>query len=185
MTGNRVMTIQSKFFQSLAGSRVWYVMVLILLAPFRTNAQSGDGAVADNLDWVYMERALEIAAEEDKMILIDVYAEWCPYCQNMQGTVYPDERVEEQVRNYFIPVRINSESNRPLVYLGQDFTEMEFARALQYRSVPTTYFMNKSGEVIGQQPGLLPAGTFADLLRFVGTGSWQKMSFEEFSEQNE
>jgi thioredoxin-related protein len=137
----------------------------------------------DNLNWVGMERALQLASEQDKFILIDVYAEWCPYCQRMQSEVYPHEDVEEQVRKYFIPVRINTESNEKLRYLGNEFTQAEFAGALQNRSVPTTYFMNADGEVVGQQPGFLPVDVFAKLLEFVGSGAFEEQTFQEFENQ--
>jgi len=134
----------------------------------------------DNLDWQQMERALKLALDNDKLILIDVFAQWCPYCQRMQSDVYPSEKVEEKVKKYFIPVRIDTESDRTMSYHGNEFTESEFAAALQYRSVPTTYFMNANGEVIGQQPGFLPVDVFAELLEYVGSGAHETQSFEEF-----
>lgn len=134
----------------------------------------------DNLNWVVMERALQLASEQDKFILIDVYVEWCPYCQRMQSEVYPAEEVGEKVEKYFIPVRINAESDEKLKFYGNDFTQAEFAGALQYESVPTTYFMNKDGEVVGQQPGLLSVDVFAKLLEFVGSGAFEEQSFQEF-----
>lgn len=137
----------------------------------------------DNINWVGMERALQLASQQDKFILIDVYAEWCPYCQRMQSEVYPSEEVEEKVGKYFIPVRINTESNEKLRYLGNDFTQAEFAGALQYRSVPTTYFMNDKGEIVGQQPGFLPVEVFARLLEFVGSGAFEEQTFDEFDDQ--
>ncbi len=135
----------------------------------------------DNLDWQQMDRALTLASENDKLILIDVFAQWCPYCQRMQSDVYPSEKVEEKVKKYFIPVRIDTESDKAITYLGNEFTESEFAAALQYRSVPTTYFMNARGEVLGQQPGFLPVDVFAELLEYVGSGAHETQTFEEFS----
>ncbi len=143
-------------------------------------AVSGQNPPEDNLNWVGMERALQLASEQDKFILIYVYVEWCPYCQRMQSEVYPAEEVGERVTKYFIPVRINAESDEKLRYHGNDFTQAEFAGALQYESVPTTYFMNKDGEIVGQQPGLLPVEVFAKLLEFVGSGAFEEQSFQEF-----
>lgn len=134
----------------------------------------------DSISWVSMEEALERAGGEEKLILIDVFAPWCPYCQRMQSEVYPDENVEETIETYFLPVRINVESDAEVRYLEREFTEAEFARALRYQSVPTTYFMNANGEVVGQQPGYLPEEIFTSLLRYVGSGAYETESFEEF-----
>ncbi|MEX2573224.1 MAG: thioredoxin fold domain-containing protein [Balneolaceae bacterium] len=134
----------------------------------------------DNLDWVGVERALRLASQNDKLILIDVYAEWCPYCQRMQEEVYPDDSVGALIRKYFIPVRINTESDEPVNYLGNAFTHAEFATALNNQGVPTIYFMNQQGEVVGQQPGFLPVDVFSSLLEYVGSGAFENQTFEEF-----
>ncbi len=142
------------------------------------NAQNSN--FQDNINWRSMDHALSLAEQQDKLILIDVYAEWCPYCQRMQDEVYPDELVEKVVEQYFVPVRINTESSQKLRFMNREFTQEEFARALRYQSVPTTYFMNKDGEVVGQQPGFLPVDVFSSLLEYVGSGAYEEISFDEF-----
>lgn len=137
----------------------------------------------DNNEWTGVERAIELAGDAEKLVLIDVYAAWCPYCQRMQSDVYPDQRIEELIDEYFIPVRINIESDSSVRYLGQEFTEREFAQALGYQNVPTTFFMNSSGEVVGQQPGYLPVDVFSTLLEYVGSGAFESVSFEEFEQR--
>ncbi len=152
-------------------------LLLLLFLPIHLAGQQWQ----DNIEWVSMERALELASDEEKLILIDVFAEWCPYCQRMQSEVYPDQQIEELIDLYFVPVRIDTESDRSEVYLGREFTQAEFARALRFQSVPTTFFMNSDGEVVGHQPGYLPEDVFAQLLEYVGSGAYEEISFDEFS----
>lgn len=159
-------------------SRVYLVIAVVLFV--NQSPLTAQDIPEDNNEWVSVKRALELASREDKFILIDVYAAWCPYCQRMQEEVYPNTIVEEQIDNYFVPVRINTESRNPVNFLGTQFTEEEFAGALNYSSVPTTYFMNQQGEIIGQQPGFLPADIFSRLLKYVGSGAFEEMTFEEF-----
>lgn len=153
------------------------LVMLAGLVPLEGFAQSD---TPDSIAWEIMDRALERSETEEKLILIDVYASWCPYCQRMQSEVYPSNEVEQAIRDYFIPVRINIESDETLQFQGREFTEADFARALRYQSVPTTFFMNSRGEVVGQQPGFLPVDTFSSLLRFVGTGAYENQSFQDF-----
>lgn len=151
----------------------WPLLFLILLAADGVSAQ-------ESIEWVSVDEAMERAEEEQKLILIDVFAPWCPYCQRMQEEVYPDSRVEEAIETYFLPVRISIESDDPVQFMNREFTQAEFARALRYENVPTTYFMNARGEVVGQQPGYLPEEIFTSLLRYVGSGAYETQSFEEF-----
>jgi len=150
------------------------VILLILFVPVAIFAQ------AENTEPVSLERALELASEEDKKILVDVYAAWCPYCQRMHSDVYTSEDVLKAISDYFIWVQINVESDSKVNYLGTEMTEAEFARALDNKNVPTTYFLNDEGSIIGVQPGYLDGDVFANLLNFVGSDAYLNTSFEEY-----
>lgn len=127
-----------------------------------------------------LKEALEIAKESDKKVLIDVYAEWCPYCQEMHSEVYTDSRVIDIIESNFILVKINIESEEMVNYLGTEMTEREFALALQSTSTPTTYFMQGDGSLLGKQPGKIPAEMFSNLLKFVGSDAYLNQTFDEF-----
>lgn len=137
-------------------------------------------SAGQNLNPTELDTALESAKESGKKVLIDVYAEWCPYCEKMHTEVYTETDVIEAVNEYFYLVKINIESENEVNFLGNRMTEIEFAKMLNSSSLPTTYFMNSDGELLGMQPGLLPADVFEDLLTFVGSDSFESLSFEEY-----
>lgn len=135
---------------------------------------------SQSLDPTALDKALESAKTNDKKVLIDVYAEWCPYCEKMQTEVYTETDIIDAVNEHFYLVKINIESKNEVNFLGNRMAESEFAKMLKSSSLPTTYFMNGDGELLGMQPGLLPADVFEDLLHFVGSGAFQSLSFEEY-----
>jgi thioredoxin-related protein len=132
---------------------------------------------------VSLEEALKLAPETGKKILVDVYAEWCPYCQRMHSDVYKNEEVVDAISNHFIWVKINVESENMVNYLGNEMTEAQFARALDNESIPTTYFLNHEGSILGLQPGYIESETFSKLLNFVGSDAFLNQSFQEYSSQ--
>ncbi len=132
---------------------------------------------------VSLEEALKLAPETGKKILVDVYAEWCPYCQRMHSDVYKNEEVVDAISNHFIWVKINVESENMVNYLGNEMTEAQFARALNNESIPTTYFLNHEGSILGLQPGYIESETFSKLLNFVGSDAFLNQSFQEYSSQ--
>jgi thioredoxin-related protein len=132
---------------------------------------------------VPLEEALELAAETGKKILIDVYAAWCPYCQRMHSEVYKSEDVLEAISSYYIWVKINVESDEKVSYMGHEMTEAQFARALENESVPTTYFLNEEGAILGKQPGYIETAMFSKLLNFVGSDAYLVTTFQEYSER--
>jgi len=169
----RYLSVMKKFSSLL-------VFILLLTTGMLT-AQNNKPA---ETEWVSMEDALLLARESGKKILIDVYDQGCPYCRRMHSQVYPSSEIVEVIDDYFIGVRVDVNSEETLKYLGQQFTERQFAVALRITGVPTAFFMNGDGEIIGQQPGFIPAVTFLKLLKFVGSDAYLKQTFAEFSESN-
>lgn len=127
-----------------------------------------------------LDKALEAAKADGKKVLIDVYADWCPYCEKMHTEVYTEAGIINAVNEHFHLVKINIESDNEVNYLGNRMAEKEFAKMLNSSSLPTTFFMNAEGELLGMQPGLLPADVFEDLLTFVGTDAFESVSFDEY-----
>lgn len=153
------------------------LLTLFLVTAVCTGTLHSQTAGADP---VSLEEALELASSEKKKILVDVYAEWCPYCGRMHDEVYPSDEVRKAIAAHFVLVKINVESNELVNYHGNEMTEAEFARALENENVPTTYFMNDKGTILGIQPGYIPQETFSALLYFVGSDAYLSQSFEEY-----
>lgn len=141
-------------------------------------------STGQSLNPTALESALISAKESGKKVLIDVYAEWCPYCEKMHTEVYTETDVIKAVNEHFYLVKINIESQNEVNFLGNRMTESDFAKMLKSSSLPSTYFMNSSGELLGMQPGLLPADVFEDLLTFVGSDSYESLSFEEYRKKD-
>lgn len=135
---------------------------------------------SQSLNPMDLDRALEYAAQNNKKVLIDVYAEWCPYCEKMHNEVYTEPDVIDTVNEYYYLVKINIESEEPVNYLGRQMTERDFSSFLNSSSLPTTFFMKPDGDLLGMQPGLLPADVFEDLLHFVGSNAFESSTFDEF-----
>lgn len=140
-------------------------------------AQESSGAEITTL-----EEALKLAPETGKKILVDVYASWCPYCQRMHSEVYPNDAVSEAISEHFYLVKINVEGTEQVNYFGEMMTEAEFARALDNQNVPTTYFLNHEGAILGVQPGYLEADVFSSLLEFVGSDAYLNQTFTEYNQ---
>lgn len=150
--------------------------------------RQGNTVPPAEIGWVSMKQALEGASaassssqSTQRSILIYVYAPWCPYCKKMNEEVLTDTKVQSVLREYFQSVQINTELEDPVEYLGQRFTHSSFARALGNQSIPTIYFMNAKGEVFANQPGVLPVDVLQRLLHYVGTESYSRVPFDEYT----
>ena len=127
------------------------------------------------------ETALETAQAQDKPILVEIYASWCPYCQRMQDNVYSDATVREYLDETFTYVRLNSDTTAGThQYRGRTFSTKQLASVLGAKGVPTTTFLKPDGTPIARQPGFIKRPMFLKIIRYVGSGAYEQESFQSF-----
>lgn len=138
----------------------------------------------DEITWYSMEEAQELAAENDKKVLVYAEAVWCTYCKKMENEVFPREEVIKSMARYYYPVRVDIESDKKHVFNEETLTGSQFARKYRVQGTPTFFFIDKGGKILGAQPGFIPTEVFVDLLSFVGSDAHKRVSFEEYTEEN-
>ena len=127
---------------------------------------------------------IEQAEAESTPILLDIYAPWCPYCQKMQETVYADSTVRAILNRQFTYARLNRDTTAGShQFDGRTLTSKQLGVALGARGVPTTVFLKADGTPIAKQPGFIKRDLFLELTRYVGSGAYEKQSFEAFRTQ--
>jgi thiol-disulfide isomerase/thioredoxin len=65
--------------------------------------------VSNPLHWVSLKEAQEIAATQNKPIFIDVYADWCGPCREMDRAVFPDDSVKATLTSRYVLAKINGD----------------------------------------------------------------------------
>jgi thioredoxin-related protein len=141
-------------------------------------------AVAQPIEWVSLEEAQTKASQQGKKVLIYAEAEWCGYCKKMNQKVFPRETVADSLQKYFLPVRIDIESNAKTVLNGEELTEQMLARKFRVTGTPTMIFLDSEGKVLGTQPGFLRADVFDKLLAYVGADLYNEFEFKDYLEKN-
>ncbi len=107
------------------------------------------------IQWVAYDDAVDAARQQDKKVYLYFHADRCSYCQVMDSKTLASEQVIARLNDDFIPVRIKME-DQPKV-----------AEQFNVRGVPSSWFLEKSGQRIGSKPGYLPPDQFLELLDFV------------------
>lgn len=143
------------------------------------------GQSADEINWYSMEEAQQLATDNDKKVMVFAEAEWCTYCRQMYEEVFPEQAVRDSLEKYYYPVRVDIESQEPLMFNESEMTGREFARSQRVTGTPSTFFVDSGGEILGVQPGFIPAEVFKGLLAYVGAGLYGQIEFEEYMKQND
>jgi len=95
------------------------------------------------------DEALARARAEQKLVLVDVYTDWCGWCTKMDRDVFADTRVKTALLG-FVPIRVNADKGG-----GR-------AVAARYRvyGLPTFLVVDADGTVVRRFEGYLPVDAF-------------------------
>lgn len=116
-------------------------------------------------DWVSFEEAFDVAKEDNKLLLLDIYEIGCKFCREMEATVYPSPAVKAIIEQSYVPVRIDGNSDTPLVWKGKKIPSKQFAQEMGVSAYPYTVIMTPEGQVLDSKRGFLSALEFSQLLR--------------------
>jgi len=91
-----------------------YLFTLLFALALTINIEAQDtGIQFVHTDW---ETTLKKAKEEDKLIFVDCYTDWCGPCKWMSANVFPDEKVAALYNDKFINVKINMEKGEGILF---------------------------------------------------------------------
>lgn len=113
-------------------------------------AVSHRGGISWETDW---DAAFERAQSDDRVVLVDVYADWCVWCRRLDSTTYRDERVVRFVEETMVPLKVNADRD---VHRVDD---------LRVSGLPTILVLSPDGRELGRIPGYLPASGFLEAVR--------------------
>ena len=94
------------------------------------------------------EDALAKAKSEDKILIVDVYTDWCGWCKKMDKEAYSNQEVKDLIAGSFIFVKLNAEGTGKIKYNGKTYTETELAAYFEVTGYPTTVFIEPDGKQI-------------------------------------
>jgi thiol:disulfide interchange protein DsbD len=101
------------------------------------------------------EKALELARNESKPMIVDVYADWCVACVELDKKTYSVPRVAERV-DHFVRLKLDFTKETPWV--------KEMKRKYQITGMPTVILFAPSGDELGRFTGFKPPKDFLSFL---------------------
>ena len=166
--------------------------LLFLIIIFTFSKSPSDFDINSEIDWISFEEAVARTEVNPKMILIDLYTDWCGWCKKMDRDTYSRKEIVSYVNEKFYAVKFNAEGSQEVNFRGYTFKFVpsgrkgyhELAAALTQNklSYPTTVFMNEEFQIIQPIPGYLDARSFDVISRYMGDGKYKNIGWEEFQE---
>lgn len=108
----------------------------------------------NNLEWVIdWQTALENSWKENKGVLLQFHREECAGCKKMYAHTYPDADVQQEINDWFIPLRLDILKDRAI------------RSKLSAYWTPSIYFLDRKGNPLYHFDGYLKAEDFRVLMR--------------------
>jgi thioredoxin-related protein len=159
------------------------LFILFVFAVFiNTNAQE--------IKWLTFEEAVEANKTNPKLMLIDVYTDWCGWCKKMDKTTYSNAIIIAYVNKNFHPVKLDGEQKEDIIHEGYTFKFKQQGRSKYNEftatllngklSYPTTVFMDENVQVLNRTPGYLDTETMEKVLTFFASKEYLTKKWEEF-----
>lgn len=105
--------------------------------------------------------AVKRAQAEKKMIMMDLWAEWCPPCQYLKSKVFPTPEAQAALSK-FVPLSVMVEyKDRKPIEEG-----MRLAKQFNLEAYPTLIILDSNGKEVRRQVGAFPSG--AEFAQWLG-----------------
>lgn len=107
---------------------------------------------SNEINWLDFNTGYKLAKKKKKMLLVDVYTDWCGWCKVMDRETYAKPEIISIVEKSYIAVKFNPELKDVVyTYNGKTYNGRELAQVIsnnQLSGYPTTLFMDvNSGRV--------------------------------------
>ena len=143
-------------------------------------ATKPDAKAPEKLEWLAFDAATERAKSQNKHLIVDVYTTWCGWCKIMEKQTYGDPDVAAYLHDNFVLAKVNGEASSKLHWQGKELTERQFARAINVRGYPATYFMKPNADMLGGVEGFIRSPEFMIYARYVSTRWYEKGKIKDY-----
>lgn len=107
----------------------------------------------DFVDSKSLAPVLDLAAEEGKLVFLDIYTSWCLPCKMMDNDVFTNQQTADIINQNFISYKVDAEqANGP-----------DLAFIYDVKQYPTLLFLDTKGRVIEKGTGAMYHSQLVDL----------------------
>lgn len=152
------------------------VLGVSILPAFQTSNVGNRHMLKDTaqeaISWLDFESGFAKAQKEKKMLLVDVYTNWCYWCKVMDKETYTDADIIKKINEHFVTVKLNPEIAKTYKFGDTSMSGDQLHKWLGYGETfgyPTTYFMISPGksEERYAQMGYMEPAEFTKILDLV------------------
>ncbi len=126
---------------------ILFLIVAILLVNLSNPVEAGLFKKNKNIAEKKQTQEQEKKHEEKKVLVVEIFASWCPGCKNIQPTI--DQLVKDVTDIEFVQLDVSTPSKAKVAAKqAQDLQITEFYRASKSKTATVAVIVPTSGEVV-------------------------------------
>ena len=148
----------------------------------------------EDVKWYSIKEALELTAREPRILIIDVYTDWCGWCKRMDAATFSNKEIAATLNSDFYPVKLNAEGKDSIVIGDQSYKFVDNGRRGYHElaaivtkgrlSYPTISVVDERGRVLNAYPGYKDADQFKLFLAYFNEDAYMDKTWEEYRDGN-
>lgn len=158
-------------------------------------AVGANSAAGEGVEWITFAEAEKRAAKDNKLLLVDVYTDWCGWCKRLDSDTYSDPAVQAYIREHYHAVKFNAEQKEAIQFKGKDYPWQAGGRSgvntlavemLNGRlAYPTTAFYDDKLSLISPVPGYHGPKEMLAVLKYFKEGVYKSNpNLQAYIQQN-
>ncbi|MGC9331447.1 MAG: thioredoxin family protein, partial [Bacteroidales bacterium] len=101
--------------------RIYVLVTLFIVFSFCTFAQNSTIQQDTKIHWMDFETAIEKQKQDSKIIMVDMYTDWCGWCKKLEKETFSHPEIAAYINRNFHPVKFNAETTDTITYYGETF----------------------------------------------------------------
>lgn len=149
-----------------------------------------DHSTSNDINWISIDEAVELAEKDGKKILVDVYTDWCGWCKKMDQSTYKDSRNVTYINENFHAVKFDAEQKESITIGDKTYKFVAKGRRGYHElavellkgrlSYPTTSFLNSDFSPLYNVPGYIDAEKMNTILSFTNEEAYKTQDFQAY-----
>jgi uncharacterized protein YyaL (SSP411 family) len=126
---------------------------------------------ADELKWYGFNEGYELSKKTGKIMLVDVYTDWCGWCKRMDRDTYAKSEIIQAINKNYIAIKFNPEiEGASYNFEGNKYNGMQLLSVIgnnQINGYPATVFLYPKEKKMNMVSGYYDAARFQTVLSSV------------------